>query len=785
MDFNFLHNSDYIPTCLKDYCLIQQLGHGAFGVVFKAIPLKGKLKNENLALKIINKTKLTSQAHRRRIINEIFIHSSLGRHKNILNFYTSFEDHQNVYIVTQLCSQGSLYSFIQTQSSLPLKENIVKKLMKEIVSGLIFLHSHKIIHRDLKLSNILLDENNIAKIADFGLSIILQDFSDEEPMTLCGTPNYISPEIITHKPTGLASDIWSLGCIFFCLLDNSPPFQSENISETLTQIINGNLRQLPSHISYEAKSLVNKMLQKNPSDRIKTQEILKHPFFTSISSSKKNFYLNTHCKLKKNSIFPSNLRELETITDISKSIKHTCNLTISRSNQHFQKSEKKSNKIIVTKTPLNTIDHITKKPFTTYYSQNDIKTYENHENFNLLHTIENKLNSISEDWIVNAPKEKKKNPICNVDFCKDYFNSDNEYMEIHPISYLTNFQESLCKPIGSNRESVSEAFFMSNINNEQEIPIKYNTKNIKNLNVFLENETIPKHNLYEKNLNFHQNDKNNPIVFISDFAKKYHFNTKGLNTIKQKTKHANLEITKQGHLKLSFHNMNWECLISSDGIKVKIIQNNILPQVYQLDDLPAKYLKAYHYASKFISILKSKIPKLVFNTSYTKCRLYLNSVFEIHYLDNPSIIIQLDSKKHIIKIIAQNNSESKNKVLYEGDIESAYKKFPKIISDVISHYKKCLNLGKDSDDNISNTYAKFINGKGWWWINKKVGIMMFLDGSQLQVYFKPNNNYLNKRQITHIKFINNIIHEIYEFNDKTIPEIVKKKLLILKNYKLL
>lgn len=65
--------------------------------------------------------------------------------------------------------------------------------MKEIVSGLVFLHSHKIVHRDLKLSNILLDENNVAKIADFGLSIVLQNFSDEETMTLCGTPNYISP----------------------------------------------------------------------------------------------------------------------------------------------------------------------------------------------------------------------------------------------------------------------------------------------------------------------------------------------------------------------------------------------------------------------------------------------------------------------------------------------------------------------------------------------------------------------------------------------------------------
>ncbi|KAG5440587.1 hypothetical protein PCK2_000297 [Pneumocystis canis] len=540
----------------------------------------------------------------------------------------------------------------------------------------------------------------IPKIADFGLSIILQDFSDEEPMTLCGTPNYISPEIIAHKPTGLASDIWSLGCIFFYLLDNSPPFQSENISETLIQTINGNIRQLPSHVSYEARNLVNKMLQKNPSDRIKTQEILAHPFFTSMSSSKNNFILNTDCSLKRNSIFPSNFPELETITYISKPIKHTPNLIISRDNQDFQEIEKKNKKIVITKNPLNSLsnsiitspekkilqrienilnknkksksysstespllkhnlssksyslsknnsDCIADKSFITYYSQNDIKTSKGPENFNLLHILENKINNKSENWIINTHKKETKKSICSTNFYKQYFNSDNEYMKIHPISYLTNFQGSVDNLIRNHKELLSETF-ASNANHKQEIPIKSNTKNIKNLNIFLGNETIPKHNLHKKNLNLYQNDKNDSLVLISDFAKKYHFNTKGLNVIKQKTKHADLEITKHGNLRLSFHNMNWECLINSDGIKIKIFQSNALPQIYQLDDLPVKYLKAYRYASKFISILKSKIPKLVLDTPYTKCRLYLNSVFEIRYLDNRSIIIQLDSKKQIL-----------------------------------------------------------------------------------------------------------------------------------------
>ncbi|KAG5518622.1 hypothetical protein PMAC_002590 [Pneumocystis sp. 'macacae'] len=840
MDFSFLHNSSYIPTCLKDYCLLQQLGRGAFGEVFKAIPLKGTLKNTTLALKIINKTKLTSQTRRRRIINEISIHSSLERHKNILNFYTSFEDHQNVYIVTQLCSRGSLYSFIQTQPSLPLEENIVKEIMKEIVSGLVFLHSHKIVHRDLKLSNILLDENNVAKIADFGLSIVLQNFSDEETMTLCGTPNYISPEIIAHKPSGLASDIWSLGCIFFCLLDKSPSFKLENTSKTLVQIINENLEQLPPYVSYEAKNLVNKMLQKNPSDRIKTDQILKHPFFTSTSNLKKKYIPNQNYQSTENCIFSSNFKNSKTIKDISKFIKHIPELTIFENNETFEEIEKKNRKTHLTEKLPNVItspiittpekkalqrienilnenkkniiydkklnspvkNHLStyslssnfnsfnnnnnidykKKPFAAYYAKNNINIYKNDGKFNnLLNTIKNNLNNISEDWNIDK-EENKKDCISHINFSKESINLKNEYFKAQPFSYITNFQRLRNCNTKNNDKSQSNEYFLSDTIHKQ-TSVNFNPNN---KNTFSEKDTIIGNNLYKIDRNFGTVHKNDSFIEpISDFAKKYHFNTLGLNAIKQKTKHANLEITKKGYLRLSFHNMNWECLINSDGIKIKIIHNDKLSQMYELDDLPAKYLKAYRYASKFISILKSKIPKIILDTPYTKCRLYFNSLFEIRYINNQSMIIQLDSKKQTIKMAIQNNPKNEDILLYEGNIESACKKFPKIISDVINRYKRCLNLGKDTEDDIIDTYTKFISGKGWWQINKKIGIMMFLDGSQLQIYFKPNNG-LNTQSISYIKFINDNTYEIYELNNnKTIPDIVKKKLLILENYGLL
>ncbi|QSL65039.1 hypothetical protein MERGE_002344 [Pneumocystis wakefieldiae] len=832
MDFSFLYNPNDIPTCIKDYRLLQKLGRGAFGDVFKAMPLKGKLKNENIALKIINKAKLTSQTHRRRIINEIYIHSSLERHRNILDFYTSFEDHQNIYIVTQLCSQGSLYSFIQTQSFLPLKENFVKKIMKEIVSGLIFLHSHKIIHRDLKLSNILLDENSIAKIADFGLSTILQNFSDEEPMTLCGTPNYISPEIIMHGPCGLASDIWSLGCIFFCLLDNSPPFQSENISEALMQITNGNLRQLPSYVSNEAKNLVYKMLQKNPSNRIKTHEILKHPFFNPTLNLNEIIKLNPEFKSEHEFTFSSNFEKLGTITDISKLIRREHNQATLKDNNNMEETKNKDQKELTCKkfssildtsiiaspekkvlqrienilnenkkisiykkikkkdlhfsiNPLlkhnsssnlndlnNNIDYIRRKSFTTYCNENEIRTYKDYKNSNLSDTTKNNLNNIIEDQNIDIFKnQRKKNHIYD-NFCRKYFNSENEYIETQTVSYILDPQNSTNKFDKIHDESPSSLYIFSNIYDKQKARIKYNTKDFKNLKNLLRKGTLTKNDLDEKHQgSFIDNRTGSLITPISDFAKKYHFNTKGLNVIKQKTKHADIEITKKGHLRLSFHNVSWECLINSDGIKIKIIQSDKLPQIYQLDDLPAKYLRAYRYASKFISILKSKIPKIILDTPNAKCRLYLNSVFEIRYINTQTMIVQLDSKKQMVKVFTRNSTENKDKLLYEGDIELAYKNFPELIFDTINRYKRCINLGKESEDDITDTYAKFINGK---------------DGSQLQVHFKSDDNYLSTRSISRIKFINNNIHEVYELNDnKVIPKTVKKKLFILKDYGLL
>ena len=194
----------------------------------------------------------------KRVANEVEIHWQL-RHSSILELYNYFEDSEYVYLVMEICHGGNLFEYLQ-RSGGKLPEAQTRSVMYQLVNGLLYLHSNGIIHRDLKLSNLLLNEKYCLKIADFGLAVKLLDSSSEQK-TMCGTPNYISPEIVSRLPYGLSSDVWSLGCMMVTLLTGSPPFQSSAVKNTLEKVSNVDYT-LPSYVSGESKDLVNQMLQK-------------------------------------------------------------------------------------------------------------------------------------------------------------------------------------------------------------------------------------------------------------------------------------------------------------------------------------------------------------------------------------------------------------------------------------------------------------------------------------------------------------------------------------------
>lgn len=232
--------------------------------MYSAQSLSTSSFGQMVAIKMIDKSQMRAQHFTKRVGNEVEIHWQL-RHASILELLNYFEDPTHVYLVMELCSSGSLFDHLKRVVRLPQAQ--VRNVMYQLVNGLVYLHSNGIIHRDLKLSNLLLDGNRnlvhpplTQKIADFGLAAKLQDVEGEQK-TMCGTPNYISPEIVSRQPYGLSSDVWALGCMMVTLLTGSPPFHASAVKNTLERVARVDY-SLPSYVSVEATDLIRRLLRK-------------------------------------------------------------------------------------------------------------------------------------------------------------------------------------------------------------------------------------------------------------------------------------------------------------------------------------------------------------------------------------------------------------------------------------------------------------------------------------------------------------------------------------------
>ncbi|KAF5276204.1 hypothetical protein FQR65_LT04009 [Abscondita terminalis] len=256
---------------IEDYEVHNLLGKGGFATVYHATCIKSGVE---CAIKMIDKKLMQSTGMVHRVKQEVTIHSRL-KHPSILELYTFFEDVNFVYLVLELCHNGELQQYLKRNNEV-LSEPEASHIMKQIVEGIQYLHSHNILHRDMSLSNLLLTKNMQVKIADFGLATQLSR-PDEKHLTLCGTPNFISPEVASRNLHGLETDVWGLGCLLYTLLVGTPPFEDHAVRSTLNRVVSANY-SIPNFLSSEVKDLINSLLQKNPKHRIKLDLILEHPF---------------------------------------------------------------------------------------------------------------------------------------------------------------------------------------------------------------------------------------------------------------------------------------------------------------------------------------------------------------------------------------------------------------------------------------------------------------------------------------------------------------------------
>uniref|UniRef100_A0A8C7DC73 Serine/threonine-protein kinase PLK n=1 Tax=Oncorhynchus kisutch TaxID=8019 RepID=A0A8C7DC73_ONCKI len=240
----------------KCYCRGKVLGKGGFAKCYEMTDLS---TSKVYAAKIIPHTRVSKPHQREKIDREIELHRVL-HHKHIVHFYHHFEDKDNIYILLEYCSRRSLAHILK------------------IVSGLKYLHEQEILHRDLKLGNFFVSESMELKVGDFGLAAKLESAGNRKK-TICGTPNYLSPEVLNKQGHGCESDVWALGCVMYTMLLGRPPFETTNLKETYRCIREARY-SLPSSLSPQAKQLISSLLAKTPEDRPHLDHILRHEFFT-------------------------------------------------------------------------------------------------------------------------------------------------------------------------------------------------------------------------------------------------------------------------------------------------------------------------------------------------------------------------------------------------------------------------------------------------------------------------------------------------------------------------
>ncbi|XP_009987703.1 PREDICTED: serine/threonine-protein kinase PLK3, partial [Tauraco erythrolophus] len=237
--------------------------------------------NKTYAVKVIPHSRVAKPHQREKITNEIELHRDL-HHKHIVKFSHYFEDTESIYIFLEHCSRKSLAHIWKARHT--LLEPEVRYYLKQIISGLKYLHLKGILHRDLKLGNFFINENMELKVGDFGLAAC-QDISDQKKKTICGTPNYLAPEVLLRQGHGPESDVWSLGCVMYTLLCGNPPFETSDLKETY-RCIKQVEYTLPAFLSLPAKHLIAGILRRNPQDRLTLEEILDHEFFKGYTPEK-------------------------------------------------------------------------------------------------------------------------------------------------------------------------------------------------------------------------------------------------------------------------------------------------------------------------------------------------------------------------------------------------------------------------------------------------------------------------------------------------------------------
>ena len=652
------HPEYYTPLnpeeIICEFIIKEKLGEGGFGSVRLGI---NKQTGEKVAIKILEKSKLTRYEDRIRINREIEILKKV-KHPNIVQLYSVIQTDKQIFLIMEYIKGQELYQYILLKKKLSEEEACF--YFQQIISGIEYLHKLKIAHRDIKSENILIEQNTkTIKIIDFGLSNTYGDKDNEILKTACGSPFYAPPEMLRGDSyRGGTVDIWSCGVVLFAMICGFLPFEGEENSQLYKKIIDGKY-SIPTHVSNQARELIYQLLNTNPRKRITISQIKKHAWI--------KLYM-------KESIFNEGLNIDKYVIPIDEDI-------IDDIDKKFHLSK--------IKTRINILSNQSNDITTLFYlllnqkKNNGIKSISDLNSDLFLKYIKNKKNLLS----------NYKNSL------KDAINSRKIGMKTLENKRENNDVQNI---LDSNLDIKNNDNILYKKHNSQNIQTENiktpNNKSILNLKLNSDNNSI--------SLNKNQNNYRNNFTIV----KKKVISASPLKKTKSKIKFSNFNIKKninkkkEKNIKTSLdnkilickNNQNFNYDINNKlEINNKRIYNKISPRI-QSATLSPSFIKKQKFK---ITYKTNKINKIIKSKNFSN----INEI-SVENINNKTEIRPILENKSDIK---NKSKEKDNQTIILCEKKKEHEKMKKIIID----YKQQKDSNYDANIKKKNNYLENIHNK--------------------------------------------------------------------------